>query len=58
MIDEPTLFDWANSRPGARIIDAVPYLVERIRREKAAQRDKPSPNGEAKIISIPNRGAA
>lgn len=58
MNDEPTLFQWAESRPGARIIDAVPYLIERIRREKAAKNDKAKPAGEAQIISIPSRGAA
>lgn len=58
MTTEPTLFEWAESRPCAKIIDAVPYLVERIRRARHEDQPPQPPVGAAKIISIPKRGAA
>jgi len=56
MTDEPSLFDWAEHQLPENVIDAVPWLIARIRAEKV--RNRPKQAGVAKVLSLPQRGAA
>jgi hypothetical protein len=45
---QETLFDWAENRPTAKILDALPRLLARIRIEDAYK--IPRPRREATVI--------
>jgi hypothetical protein len=57
MTDQPDLFEWAHLHqpPEAVVLDALPYLLKKIRIEQAYK--IPRPTGGAVVIPMQRRAA-